>query len=156
MLRGNRSGSTSASRNTDNTGSEDDDDQPKLAPLSVHVYAERLRGDPTSPEETGDSDPSSEYGLHSPQSVVIQESFGSKFHGESSTLAFVDALSEKWKITDSHDLRSRRREFWEAPEVCLSDARWSQADLFASGCYLLHSPLPRPLSFQKRISCSTW
>ncbi|KAF9778871.1 fungal-specific transcription factor domain-containing protein [Thelephora terrestris] len=119
MLRGNRSGSTSASRNTDNTGSEDDDDQPKLAPLSVHVYAERLRGDPTSPEETGDSDPSGEYGLHSPQSVVIQESFGSKFHGESSTLAFVDALSEKWKITDSHDLRSRRREFWEAPEWML-------------------------------------
>jgi hypothetical protein len=145
MLRGNPSGSTSASRDTDNTGSEDDDDQPKLAPLSVHVYAERLRSDPTSPEETGGSDPPGEYGLQSPQSVVIQETLSSNFHGESSTLAFVNSLSEKWKITDSHDLRSRRREFWEAPEVCLSGARWPQKLTFLQVDATCHTTLSHVL-----------
>lgn len=126
MLRGNPPGSTSANRNTDDaSGSEDNDDQPRLTTPPVRAYAKRPRSDPLSfPEEiNGDgSDPSSEYGLHLAQPAVIHENLNPHFHGESSLLAFANALSEKRKLTGGHDPRSRRREFWETPEVCLSDA----------------------------------
>jgi len=107
-----------------NSESEDDGDcQPKLAPLPPRAYSKQPHGDPLSfPEEIADSgdDFSTKAEMHPVQSVIVQESFSSRFHGESSLFVFTNALSEKWKFTGVRDLRSRRREFWETPEVCLS------------------------------------
>ena len=111
-------GSTDTDHN--NESGDDEDGQPKLAPLPPRAYFKRPHGDPVSfPEETvgtGD-DFLTEAEMHSAQSVTIQESFSSRFHGESSLFAFTNVLSEKWKFTGIRDLRSRRREFWETPEV---------------------------------------
>ena len=120
-----RSGSTDADNHVGNSGSEDDNDsQPKLAPLPPRAYSKQPHSDPLSfPEDIADSgnDLSTEAEMHPVQSVVVQGGFS--FHGESSLFAFTDTLGEKWKLTDIHDLRSRRREFWETPEVCFS-ATW--------------------------------
>ena len=116
---------TDVNNHIGDSGSEDDDDdQPKLAPLPPSAYSKRPHGDPLSfPEEIAGSGDNflTEAEIHSVQSVVVQESLSSRFHGESSLFAFTNTLSEKWKFTNIHDLRSRRREFWETPEVCFSD-----------------------------------
>lgn len=108
-----------ASGDTGNTVSEDDD-QPKLAPLPVRAYAKRPHGDPLSfsDELSGNGDPPAESLLHPVQSVDVRETLSPRFHGESSLLAFTNALSEKWEFTNRYDLRSHRREFWETPQVC--------------------------------------
>jgi hypothetical protein len=108
----------------DDGGSEDeDDDQPKLAPLPPRAYSKRPHGDPLSfPDETAGSDDDSltEAEIRSVKSVVFQETLSSRFHGESSAFVFTNTFSEKWKFTSMDDLRNRRREFWEAPEVRFS------------------------------------
>ena len=136
-MRGNTSDSADVDPRVGESGSEDDEnDQPKLAPLPPRAYSKRPHGDPLSfPEEMAGSDDDllAEAEMYSVQSVVVQESLSPRFHGESSLFALTNALSEKWKFTSIHDLRSCRREFWETPEVCFSTARESQTDIFASG-----------------------
>ena len=51
------------------------------------------------------------------QSVVVEESLNTRFHGESSLFAFTNVLGEKGKFTSVHNLQSCRKEFWETPEV---------------------------------------
>lgn len=123
MLRaGNPSTFTKVGRNVDNSEFENDNDNlPKLAPLPPRAYTKRPHGDPLSfPEEmvAGDGGPLGESELHSVQFVAIQENLSPSFHGESSMLAFTNTLGEEWKFTGVHNLRSRRKEFWEIPEVC--------------------------------------
>lgn len=94
------------------------DDQQKLTPLPSRAYAKRPHGDQLLfPEETGggDGDPLSE--SSSAQSVIVQDTISPRLHGESSLFTFTNGLSEKWKFTSRHDLRSCRREFWETPKV---------------------------------------
>lgn len=106
-----------------NRESESEDgyyNQPKLAPLPEHAYAKRPLCDPLLfPEEIDSSNGDSldESGLPLVQSVTVHETLSPQFHGESSLFAFTNGLSEEWKFTSRHDLRSCRREFWETPEV---------------------------------------
>ena len=124
-----RSSSTDVSNHAGDSGFGDGSDgQPKLAPLPPHAYSKQPHSDPLSfPEETTDSggDPPTEAEMHPVQSVVVQGGLDSSFHGESSLFAFTDALGEEWKFTGIHDLGSRRKEFWETPEVYSSATRGS-------------------------------
>lgn len=118
---GNPFNSTDVNHRTSNGEPENGDDgQLKLAPLPPRAYFKQPHGDPLSFQEeiicSGD-DFSTEAEMDSAQSVIVQDSLGSRFHGESSLFTFANALSERWKFTGSCGLGSRRREFWETPEV---------------------------------------
>ena len=116
--------------------SKDDDSQIKLAPHPSRAYSKRSHGAPLPfLEEMADGGDGilTEAETGPTQSVVVEGSLNSRFHGESSLFAFTNVLGEKWKFTSIHDLRSCRREFWETPEVFSSTRREPQADIFASG-----------------------